>query len=279
MTRLKIYYLAGLATFILLSACEDVIEIDAPVTDARLVVEGWVYDDRDTQTILLSRSSPYFNSETPPSETGAQVAVTTQTGETFSYTETEAGVYLSSFQGTIGGQYTLTIETSEGQQYQSSTQSLQSVPPIDSLYVLFEDEDEDEDEGFYPAWDFTDPEGEENYYRWRFFINDSLQNMAEDILVFSDEFTDGEEINGVEFVLERLLQEGDRLRIEQLSITEESQDFLNRIQQLTTGVGGLFDTPPDPVRGNISNTTDEQNYALGFFGASSVAKDSLVVGE
>ncbi|MEM6841377.1 MAG: DUF4249 domain-containing protein [Bacteroidota bacterium] len=276
---IKLYSFLGLLTLILFSACEDVIIVDAPEGAARLVVEGWVYDNQDVQTILLTNSSPYFDNQTPPLETNAQVSVTTQTGEVFAYSETSPGEYQADFRGSVGERYTLTIETSDGQRYQSTSQLLSPVAPLDSVYAVFRESPEVEDEGFYPAWDFTDPEGSDNFYRWKFYINDTLQSLAEDILVFSDEFIDGDEIVGAEFFLEQPMEEGDKLTVEQLSINEEAQDFLTQIQQLINNVGGLFDTPPDPIRGNITNTTDEENYALGFFGASSVAGESVVVGE
>lgn len=271
-------YLFGLLSCGLF-ACEDVIDVEAPLSEPQLVVDGWIYDDRDTQVILLSNSAPYFESGALPAETNAQVTVITESGETITYNETEPGVYQASLRGTVGQTYTLAIETSDGQRYESTSQPLMPVAPLDSVYAVFKESPEVEDEGYYPAWNFTEPEGTEDYYRWKFYINDTLQSRAEDILALSDEFVDGEQIVGAEFFTERPLEEGDALTIEQLSITEEAHDFLNRLQQLTAGVGGLFDTPPDPIRGNITNMTDEQNYALGFFGASSVVRGSAVAGE
>ncbi len=279
MNKLKSYYLLGLLSCGLLAACEDVIEVEAPEGEPRLVIDGWVYDDRETQTIALKNSAPYVVSGDLPSETGATVSVKTEAGETFDYTEIDPGRYQADFRGTIGQSYTLVIETSEGQRYESTPQTLFSVAPLDTVYTVFRESPEVENEGYYPAWEFTDPEGSEDYYRWKFYINDTYQSGAEDIAVFSDEFVDGEQIKVTEFILSETLEVGDILMLEQLSISAESQDFLTRVQQLTVGVGGLFDTPPDPVRGNITNVTDEQNYALGFFGASSVVRASAVAGE
>ncbi|MGB3585979.1 MAG: DUF4249 domain-containing protein [Tunicatimonas sp.] len=279
MKKLKRYYLLGLLSCGLLAACEDVIEVEAPRGEPRLVVDGWVYDDRDMQTVLLKNSAPYFESGDLPPETEAAVSVETKTGETFNYTEAEPGVYQADFRGAVGQHYTLRIETSEGQRYESTLQALFPVAPLDTVYTVFRDSPDVEDEGYYPAWEFIDLKNSEDYYRWKFYINDTLQSSPEDIVAFSDEFVDGEQIKVTEFILERTMAVGDKLTLEQLSISEDFGDFLIRVQQLTAGVGGLFDTPPDPVRGNITNVTDEQNYALGFFGASSVVRDSVVVGE
>ena len=41
--------------------------------------------------------------------------------------------------------------------------------------------------------------------------------------------------------------------------------------------GGPFQSPPATVRGNILNTTDINNYALGFFSVSETASINYMV--
>ncbi len=48
---------------------------------------------------------------------------------------------------------------------------------------------------------------------------------------------------------------------------------------LNSGGRGLFDTPPEPIRGNIENVTDPEHYALGYFGASEISEARLVIKE
>lgn len=264
----------------MLSACTDVIEIDAPLTEARLVVDGWIYDDRDVQTVVLTSSTAYFEDSPQPPETNATVVVTNAGGGSFSYTEVEPGVYEADFRGEVGNTYTMTIETSNGTRYVSDPQVLLAVPALDAVYALFIEspEVEEEDEGLYPAWDFVDPEGVDNFYRWKFYVNGIFLNDPDNLLIFSDEFVDGEVLDSAYFTvgLDPLVS-GDSLVVEQLSLTEEARDFFARVRQITVNVGGLFDTPPDPVRGNFINVMDDENYALGFFGASSIVRSSTKV--
>ncbi len=263
-----------------LGACTDVIEIDAPLTEARLVVDGWIYDDRDIQTVVLTNSTAYFEDSPQPPETNATVTVTNASGISFPYTEVEPGTYEADFRGEVGDTYTMTIETTDGARYVSDPQFLLPVPSLDAVYALLVEspEVEEEDEGLYPAWDFVDPQGIDNFYRWKFYVNGIFLNEPNNLLVFSDEFVDGEELDsaystsGVD-----PLVSGDSLVIEQLSLTEEARDFFVRVRQITVDVGGLFDTPPDPVRGNFINVMDDENYALGFFGASSIVRSSTKV--
>lgn len=263
-----------------LGACTDVIEINAPFSEARLVVDGWVYDDRDVQTVVLTTSSAYFEDSPQPPVTNATVTVTNVGGNSFSYAEVQPGVYEAGFRGEVGDTYTMTIETASGARYISDPQALLPVASLDAVYALFVEspEVEEEDEGFYPAWDFIDPGGIDNFYRWKIYVNGEFLDEPNNLLVFSDEFVDGEELDSAYFTsgVDPLVS-GDSLVIEQLSLTEEARDFFVRVRQITAEVGGLFDTPPDPIRGNFINVMNDENYALGFFGASSIVTGSARV--
>ena len=100
-----------------------------------------------------------------------------------------------------------------------------------------------------------------------------------DLLVLSDEYIDGETIADADFLSIPPLRLGDTLTIEQLSLSREALDFFLQLQRAAVQTGGVLATSPDPVRANVTNLTDEQDYALGFFGASSVVRASTIVGE
>ena len=271
----SIHCLGWMIGGLLLASCEQVIELEIPESEPRLVVEGWIYDDRDVQTIMLRNSVPILEEDTLPPETQAQVVVTTERGETFPYTETEAGIYQSRFRGTIGNRYTLTIETRRAQSYVSTPQWLLPVASLDSVYTVFKEPPTAKTPGYYPYWQYTDLPDSEDYYRWKFYVNGVFQNAPEAILILSDQFVDGEEIIG-EFLAVGPLVVKDTLTVEQLSISEEAQIFFFRLTQVA-GVSGFFDAPPEPLEGNITNITNEQDYALGFFGASSVVRATTIV--
>ena len=58
-----IYLFAGLFLF---SACEDVIEVDLKEGDNQFVVDAWINNLEQTQSITLSRVTPYFEASNPP---------------------------------------------------------------------------------------------------------------------------------------------------------------------------------------------------------------------
>ena len=279
--RFYIYTLVLVASISCFS-CEDVIEVDIPQRASRLVVNGWVYDHQDIQTIVLNRSTAYLDGQPLPPVTKAQVRVAASSGETFEYTEEAEGTYQSKFRGLPGKTYTLTVETADGQRYASTPQQMNAPVPLDSVYVQFQEasvDDDEEEDGYYPTWDITDPPSVENYYRWRVYVDGTLLSASDGLLIASDEFVDGESISEIQFFGMDPLVIGDEVTIEQLAITEQAYNFLEQVEALTSNVGGLFDTPPGPVEGNITNTTDKADYALGFFGTAAVSRESVVVAE
>lgn len=58
--------------------------------------------------------------------------------------------------------------------------------------------------------------------------------------------------------------------IKQYSLTSEAYDFWKSIESQSLNGGGLFDTPPTQITGNIVNITDSDEVILGYFTASSV---------
>lgn len=63
--------------------------------------------------------------------------------------------------------------------------------------------------------------------------------------------------------------------IEQQSLTPEAYSYWSRIRDTRDQVGSMFDPPPDPIIGNVRNTADPTDYALGHFsvvGTSSGSK-------
>ena len=60
------------------------------------------------------------------------------------------------------------------------------------------------------------------------------------------------------------------MRVEQLSLTEESHDFLALLRSQTVDLGETFGVAPAPIIGNLSNIEDPSEIVLGYFGASSV---------
>ena len=56
-------------------------------------------------------------------------------------------------------------------------------------------------------------------------------------------------------------------------------NFLNLFRQQISG-NGQFDTPPAPIKGNVVNLADPEDFTMGFFMVSSVvSKEVEISGE
>ena len=135
MKRLLIFF----SLIILLTSCENVIEIELDYMKPKLVIEG-VINDLDNQFIIkLSKTTDYFNQKTNPTVSGAVITLTDISGTVIKFKETEPGNYLGEIvQAKSHMDYTLTI-LSEGDKYVAKATIPQKVK-IDSLTSLYNPE-------------------------------------------------------------------------------------------------------------------------------------------
>lgn len=252
-------------------ACQDVIELDVPEKDPELVVQGSI-TTQDTQWVKLSFSTPYFEKGTLPPATQAQVRIEGGAGEVISLSELQAqpGVYWALAAGVEGDSYILDVVLADGTHYRSDPEPLMPVSEINGLGYYKEEADDDEADYYYGLLlSATEPQDTRDFYRWKIFINDTLWSNPEDLAFARDDFVN-EDVVGVEIYYGEL-QVGDTLRVEQLSITESYYEFLNLVFQQTAFRGGLFDTPPAAIPGNVYRVDDPAKRAFGYFNASDVS--------
>lgn len=261
-----------------LFSCEDVIDLNIPSGDVRLVVDGWIYDLAEPTQIKLTYSAPYFSSNSNPPATNTIVVLQSASGSNDTLNEVlpGSGVYETIKTGQIGETYNLYIKTPDGEEYLSIPEELVRVPQIDSIFQEYREETLFDDAGYYIQINTKEPSGIGDYYRWKFYINDTLLNSPEDLNYADDEFVDGNDIIAFDVHFDPLII-GDKGRVEQLSISKNAYEFLALVQEQTLFVGSIFDFPASPINGNIYNKNKPNETALGFFGASSVAVAELVI--
>jgi len=281
---MKIFSLYTISLVLFLSfmmGCEDVIEINVPDEEPRLVVEGSITTLPGPQTVKLTYSTQYFETTTPPPVTDAQVILRDDQGreDQLVMIDSLPGVYYTHTPGEIGRAYTLDIILPDGRQYRSDSEVLSKVSDITALNYDIADQDEEPQEDGRRRYTLLlsaiEPQDERNFYRWKVFINDKLVGDPEDLAFARDDFV-GEFVIDVE-IYEGRMTPGDRVRVQQLSITESYYDFLAVLFEQTAFIGGLFDPPPAPIRGNIRNVDDPNDYGLGYFNASDVDVAEIVI--
>lgn len=247
---------------ILASSCEEVIPVDLNTDPPRLVVEAILKWQKGTlgnnQTIKLSTTSSYFSNDIPV-VSGAVITVKNSQNTVFNFIEgSTAGQYnCTNFVPVINETYTLTI-ISNGSTY-VATETLKSVAPIEDIVQ--------NDKGGIAAnriqlkTFFTDPANENNFYLFNYSYKDKI---TEDYFTNEDVTFQGNKF----FSLSRNndLKKGDVATITHYGISERYFNFMKVLISISGARGGgPFQAPPVTVRGNVLNTTNQDNYPLGYF--------------
>lgn len=249
-------------TCVLIIACEDVIQINAPTIPPKLVIEAsinWVKGTSGNfQAIRLSLSAPYFDTKVSPAN-NAEITVTDSNNNIFVFTENgDTGIYTTyNFIPQINEEYTLTII------YQNETyigteilKSVTSITRVEQQNDKGFSGDETELKAYY-----NDPENEENYYFFE-FIND--KNSLVDLEIYNDKFTNGNEIFG--YFSKEDLSPGDDIIIRNYGVSKRFYEFIFLLlQQKSDANGSPFETQPTSIRGNCVNITNPSNYPFGYF--------------
>jgi hypothetical protein len=262
--------LAGLA------GCEDVVDVKLDEGQTLLAVDGWITDQPGPYTIRLTTTAPYFNNAPAPRVQGAVVTITDNEGNSEVLQEKDPGNYVTStLQGKIGNTYTLNIRTGN-EEYTAQTK-INRVPPIDSLGVRFRPEGGFTEEGHYIYYFGPEPVGAGDSYRFKIYKNDTLLSKPENLIVAEDKLVDGNYIGNVQLNFEPFVA-GDKVRVENWSITEETYLFYIELQQQIFN-GGLFASPPTNVRTNVFNKNPNGPKAVGWFGGAGVSSREVIVKE
>ena len=269
-----------------LSSCEDVIDIDIQNGVEQLVIDAWITNKDENQTVKLSLSQPYFDNSEPKIVTGATVIIFDEDSLAYPFTDVLGnGDYILPKEQ-IGflkenKRYTLYVNY-KGNEF-AARSIYRPVPKIDSIaYEYFEfpftGEDSTETSGYFAQFYANDPEGEGDTYWIRTTKNGKLNNDPAQISISYDGgFSPGGGSDGLIFILpirqsinDGFYQHGDSLEIELWSITQDAYLYLQQVRQESAN-GGIFATPPANIPTNIFNLDNQSEVkALGFFGLSQV---------
>jgi hypothetical protein len=279
-----------LLLLMLFASCEEVIEVDVPEEEPRLIVEGLLRVDT-TQTFVpvevkLSQSAGFFDEIQPVTDAEQVIIILSVLDEfglpaasgTKSLTQLEAGSGLyvpdPSFDtdqrirvSTVTDndiQYTLVV-TWKDRRYAAQTKYVTSVP-INELRqgdgTLF---DEDETELIV---NITDNPDQDNFYIFDFgFVN---------YLASEDTFYKGQEFE-FSYFYDQKFEPGTLLEVGILGADRTFYNYMDLLLEQTEGQQGPFQTPISTVRGNVFDVTGLDNldrfdnadrpevFPLGYF--------------
>lgn len=148
-------------------------------------------------------------------------------------------------------------------------------------------------DGFFIYAVVNDPRGLGNYYRWQsdgifefFSLTDNpnikqcwapVPRLESSIDIIDDMYTDGKQFRQLICIVPYDRPTQYLVKIRQQSLTERAHEFWATSLAQQVNSGSLFDPPPSPIHGNVANVNDENDRALGFFGASAIFPTSLLL--
>lgn len=298
---MKKWYYILLPLLGLWASCEDVIEVDTPSEDPRLVVEGLIRVDTTQEflpvAIRLSETSPYFGDIRYVDDADEMVIimqayengniVATGTCE-MELSESGGGVYIpvvvpgdvdERIPTSIIGEdvlYTLVI-TRGGRRYAAQTKYVPAVP-IDQLAqgsnTLFEGNETE------VIVSYTDMPDVDNYYVFDFGFGNYLPT--------EDTFYKGQSFS-FSYFYDETFENGSQVEVAILGADQSFYNYMNLLVQQTDGQQGPFQPPIATVRGNVFDVTGLDNdtlfdntgqpgvFPLGYFAIVQEFRDSLTV--
>lgn len=271
----SIKYIILLTIGLLLSSCEEVVDVDLNTAAPKLVIDAsinWIKGtDGSQQKIKLTTTGSYYEN-TVPAVSGATVFITNSENIVFNFVETpDTGEYVcTNFEPVIGENYTLTVEY-DGQTYKASD-TLYAAPDIQNII-------QDNEGGFLNdnievRFFFMDNGNEDNFYLVR-FDTDVLPYPDYDAL--KDEFFQGNLM--FDFIDHEDFKAGDVVGLKLYGISERYYNYMSILISMVEGGAGSgpFQTPPVNARGNIINQTNEDNFALGYFRLGEVSSVNYTI--
>ncbi|MFK7774799.1 MAG: DUF4249 domain-containing protein [Saprospiraceae bacterium] len=305
-------YFLFLVTILLLTSCEDIIDLELEQNDPQLVVDAWLNDQAGPQVIKLRRTINYLDNSFTPEVTGATITVAdinlsdSTINQLYVFEdEDNDGDYVwtpSTPDERLvneGKDYGLLIDL-DGDQYVSLSKANRTIP-IDSIGYEYREDEVGQPDGIYAQIYAKDADGEGDVYWIKTFKNGTFLNKASEMnLAYDGAFGPGSNSDGILFIppirfgINRVADSGDdaiddfdvppyvigdSIRVEIHSLTQEAFFHLFQARtQMTQGDNGLFATPINNIPSNIfAQNEDAKEIPVGFFAVSKVTSATRTI--
>lgn len=248
-------------------SCEEVIDIDLEEGDTRLVIDAYfnIFNDASNTSsvteggIQLSLTAPFFDAEIE-TVSDATVYITNLTDNSIlNFVESStSGFFIPDtseyFQPQLNTNYELTV-IYENETYSAITQLIPTVP-LDNIEegdgVLFEGTEKE------IIITYTDDSSRDDFYLFQF--GPDLYRQSEDT------FYQGQTFTSSFFYSEEEIEDiGADITIQIFGVDETYYNYFDLVLDQSEASGNPFQSPPALIRGNIVNTTNSDNYPLGYF--------------
>ncbi|HLP74287.1 MAG TPA: DUF4249 domain-containing protein [Bacteroidales bacterium] len=291
----------GIAMIILSAGCVALYTPEITETTDLLVVRGTITDQGGKDTIKLSRSYPVGNVRDARPVGGANVSISDNLGNVIRLLEASMGNYVTpdGFSGITGRFYRLHISGIRDKTYESDPMEMRPVPPIDCVYynrIVIDPPDEffKGNDACQVYLDTHDPSGNCRWFRWSFTetwmfrLDFDVPNKicwinanSHDINIKSTSAYSGS-------VIERqpvkyISNTSDRLKlrysilVNQFSLNEDEYLYWEKVRNIVTNTGGLYDMIPAALPNNLRCIQDPDETVLGYFSVSAKTSKRIFI--
>ncbi|GAB3918977.1 DUF4249 domain-containing protein [Larkinella terrae] len=300
----------GLLLF-LVWGCVDPVELPIRQTERRLVVDGFITDEPPPYIIKLTYSGNLNRALLIPDELAINGAVATVEDNLGNQAQLQQDPLNPAFywmrdtrlQGVLGRTYTLRIQLPDGSRYVSRPELLAPVPAIEKFYAEYKVSDPNllAFNSFQVRIDTRDPSEPGNFYRWQAMSYMPIWGGGNDpqgyynrsrpagegayapfygplTNVLSDQLINGNRLEGQLVLTAPLVALGTQyMEVRQYSLSRAAYQYWVLYQEQLSRAGTIFDPQPASIEGNVRSVEDTNKLALGFFGASAVSRQRMVI--
>ncbi|MDC6364838.1 MULTISPECIES: DUF4249 domain-containing protein [Flavobacteriaceae] len=281
--------------------------------ESALVIEATITDELRQQRVLLTRTYE-FEEDGPSAVTGAIVSVDDGSGNVYDFADTGEGIYVSSqaFAAQPNRDYKLSVRTSNGRSYASSSVQLTSAVSLDNVSAKRITTDLEED-GIAILVSAFDPTGNAKNFRYEYeetfkiiaptwtpvsLIGDpeggcgviKVPNTADEEVCYRTDLSNRIVLASTEDLKENRI-ENFRVRfissenyiishrysilVRQLVQSNEAFTFYETLNELSSSESLFSQVQPGFLEGNVFSEDDENERVLGFFDVSSVSEQRI----
>ncbi len=262
--------------FVILSSCQDVINVDLKTSKERLVIEALINWEEGTtganQFIKLSKTSSFYNNAIVPVDNANVLIKNLTTLQEFDFILNSNGIYQTiTFIPEIDTDYELEISYN-GSIYKATAKLLASPVITEMTQSIDKGFSDEEPEVNIKFQDFIN---QENFYKINYTYNTSTGVEMEYFNeVVSDNFLEDSEIE-LYYEDENFIA-GDEIKVTVYNIPAHFFDFLTKLELQEEGGEGPFSSSPINVKGNIINTTNIKKYPYGYFSLNKITPEVYI---
>ncbi len=299
------------------TGCISPFEPDIEGENGLMVVDGSLIKGRETQVIMISKTSPISQIEYLPVE-GCKVRIMDSTGNEFVFDEESPGKYVANIDDAwlnYDKQYKLIFTTSSGDGYESDYQGLLKTAPVDSVYSIPEYHyssvtGKESTEGMQFYVDLDAPVDASRYYRWvleetwenradkeiwgvydgktikRFYPSDSLYRCwtTRDVTGLYCASTINLSENRIKKVPLHFVEiHSPKVSIKycatitQYALNADAYDYWYEKEKELNESGNIYTIQPSQPKSNIHNTKKPDELVLGFFWVASCTSKRVFI--